>query len=138
MPPAASCCASSRSRRALRLAFWAVLPLAAVLVPLSFWERLPSLCLSRLFFHRACPGCGMVRAISALLHGDLGAAARHNQRVFVVLPLLMRLWWGEMTKAADAFSGVGRYRIPARTDVGPWHGMARDQGSDPQPGQRVG
>lgn len=39
-----------------------------------------------------CPGCGMTRALRALTHGQLGAAADHNLLLVVALPLLIVLW----------------------------------------------
>lgn len=47
-------------------------------------------------FHRVtgldCPGCGSLRALHALLHGDLATALRFN--AFVVLSLPLLAWIG--------------------------------------------
>lgn len=37
----------------------------------------------------SCPGCGGLRAVHALAHGDLGAAADHNVLVVAVLPVVV-------------------------------------------------
>ena len=39
--------------------------------------------------HLLCPGCGTARALSALLHGDLGRALHQNALVVCALPLLI-------------------------------------------------
>jgi hypothetical protein len=36
-----------------------------------------------------CPGCGSMRMVYSLLHGDLGAAAHYNVVALVTLPLLV-------------------------------------------------
>jgi len=44
-------------------------------------------CLFRSLFGFQCPGCGSLRAVHQLLHGNLGAAWALNRTVFVALPL---------------------------------------------------
>lgn len=39
-----------------------------------------------------CPGCGGLRAVHALTHGDLVAAADHNLVAVIVLPVLVVAW----------------------------------------------
>jgi hypothetical protein len=61
---------------------------ALLVVPTSIVAAGPSLCLVRNLVGHECPGCGMTRAISSLLHGRLEEAVRHNWLVVVVYPLL--------------------------------------------------
>lgn len=39
-----------------------------------------------------CPGCGTLRAVHALAHGDLGTAVARNPLTVVALPLLVWGW----------------------------------------------
>jgi hypothetical protein len=62
-----------------------------------FIEGLPDICVFRRFFGFECRVCGMTRALSALLHGDLDAAWGFNRGVLVVFPMLCfivakRIW----------------------------------------------
>ena len=52
-----------------------------------------------------CPGCGGLRAVNDLTHGDVAAAASSNLLFVGSLPLLA-LWWARRT--TDAWRGVRR------------------------------
>jgi hypothetical protein len=69
------------------------LVLAAV-VPTKVWLAMPAVCPSRWVGLR-CPGCGMVRALSLLMHGHPRDAWAMNPRVALVAPVLvgMSLQW---------------------------------------------
>ena len=72
----------------------AVLLLAALaalaLVPSAWVERLPSFCLNQRIFG-FCPGCGSLRALVRLFHGDIAGAAHFNPNVLFTGPLLLAL-----------------------------------------------
>ena len=65
-------------------------------------------------FHRLtglnCPGCGMTRALYALLHGDLATALRDNALLVLGLPVLL---------ARGLWLAVKRSRGQAATDFFP-------------------
>jgi len=46
--------------------------------------RGPQICLISALIRRPCPGCGMTRAASALLRGDVRRAIRMNPRIVIV------------------------------------------------------
>ena len=54
------------------------------------------LCPSAAIFGIYCPGCGGLRAVNDLTHGDVGAAASSNLLFFVSIPLVVFLLarWG--------------------------------------------
>jgi hypothetical protein len=53
-----------------------------------------------------CPGCGGLRAVNDLTHGDVVAAASSNLLFVGALPVLA-LWWGRRT--VDGWRGVRRH-----------------------------
>ena len=61
-----------------------------------------------------CPGCGGLRAVNDLTHGDLAAAASSNLLFVGAIPLLLVLWtrW-----FADRWRGVHRVADQHRTVV---------------------
>ncbi|GHO43812.1 DUF2752 domain-containing protein [Ktedonospora formicarum] len=69
-----------------------LLPVLFSLIPTTWIEAHPPFCLSRLLFKRRCPGCGMTRAASCAINGNLHAAWRYNPLFIVVLPLLSYSW----------------------------------------------
>lgn len=52
-----------------------------------------------------CPGCGGLRAVNDLTHGDIAAAASSNLLFVGSIPLLVLLWWRWL---ADRWRGVRR------------------------------
>jgi hypothetical protein len=73
----------SQQRGYIALATASLLGLAAIsVVPVGWLPKCPIHALTGLL----CPGCGIQRAASALLHGDLSSAVQYNQLIFA-LPL---------------------------------------------------
>jgi hypothetical protein len=75
-----------------KLGFLLLLPLLFWLIPSSWFEGRPSICLIRRIFGVPCPGCGMVRALSCLAHGNVRKAWSYNHLVALVAPLLGYTW----------------------------------------------
>ncbi|MFD1324644.1 DUF2752 domain-containing protein [Micromonospora sonneratiae] len=63
-------------------------------------------CLLKMTTGLDCPGCGGTRAMWFLLHGDVGAAARHHILFVFVLPFLLYLY------VAWAVQHMFRWRLP--------------------------
>ena len=75
-----------------KVGIYILLPLTLITIPTSWLERRRSVCLFRNLFGIRCPGCGMVKAISCILHGDLKRAFHYNKLVVIVFPLLCYTW----------------------------------------------
>jgi len=58
-----------------------------------------------------CPGCGGLRAVNDLTHGDLAAASSANLMFVVSVPVLVALWGRSLT---DRWRGVVRQADPRR------------------------
>jgi hypothetical protein len=65
-----------------------------------------STCLLKMTTGLDCPGCGGTRALWYVLHGDVGAAARHHIMFVFALPFLLYLY------VAWAGQQLFRWRLP--------------------------
>ncbi len=80
-----------------KVGIYILLPIALITIPTSWLERRRSICLIRNLFGIRCPGCGMVKAISSIFHGDLKRAFHYNKLVVIVFPLLCYTWLRNVT-----------------------------------------
>ncbi len=111
--PALTSAAPSR-RQLLRAPLQSLVVLGAATVAVHLRDPHVSgswgFCPSRLLFGIDCPGCGGLRAVNDLTHGDLAGASSSNLAFVVALPFIvvaLGLW--------TARARGGRpYRIPAR------------------------
>jgi hypothetical protein len=92
--------------------------LLLLLAPLLLWlvdyhatDRDLSFCLFKLLTGHRCYGCGLVRGLSAVLHGDLRAAWDLNHLNAVTIPLLGYLYFSQWLLVF----------IPRRKIIGPVH-----------------
>jgi len=46
-------------------------------------------CLFKTVLGISCPGCGLTRAIGALIQGDIAAAWQYNPQLFFIIPILI-------------------------------------------------
>lgn len=81
-----------------RIGLLLLLPLALLAIPTAWFERSPTICVIRRVTGRPCPGCGMTRAVSSMMHGHFREGYRYNKRVVIVLPLLALVWLRELAK----------------------------------------
>lgn len=56
------------------------------IMPVTFLDRMPRMCVYQAVFGVRCPGCGMTHAFCAVLHGHLVAAFDFNHLVIVAFP----------------------------------------------------
>jgi hypothetical protein len=100
--------AAGRPYWVLAAAALAAAPAAAVLylynpLQVSFYPRCVLFLLTGIY----CPGCGVLRATHALLHGRIAAALGYNALFVVALPFLLYAMAAQLTQAA-----AGRPVIP--------------------------
>jgi len=79
----------------------------------------PTFCVFKLATGLDCPGCGMTRALAALLHGDLDSAVHLHPLVVVVFPILTVMWMtlvSEVVRNRPLLSNVP-YRVLNRFAV---------------------
>ena len=50
------------------------------------------LCPTSALFGIDCPGCGCMRGLYALTHGDIAGAANHNLLLLIAVPFVIVLW----------------------------------------------
>jgi hypothetical protein len=65
-----------------------------------------------------CPGCGTLRCLHALLHGDLRAAAGFNVLTVLLLPFVVAAWM------ATGIAALGGRRAEALARLPGWVGPA--------------
>lgn len=58
-----------------------------------------------------CPGCGSLRAMHHLAHGDLAAAASSNLLLVLALPFVLLGWW-RWAQGRPLVVGSGRWLLP--------------------------
>ncbi len=80
----------------INIAAWAgglcCLVLAALaVVPLRTIEALPGFCPFRRLLGIECYGCGMTRALCALLHGQVDTALHYNRGVWIIAAVMLML-----------------------------------------------
>lgn len=69
-----------------------LLPLVIFFLPIDFFDKGKSVCLSKVLLNTECYACGMTRACKHLMHFDFEGAFNFNMGSFVVFPLLVFLW----------------------------------------------
>jgi hypothetical protein len=93
-------------------AFACVLILFSV-IPAGYLEGSHTICLFKNLLGIECPGCGMGRAFSSIMHGDLTAAISYNGLVLIVFPLFCLILLKDIVSIFNEFvisrhSGEGR------------------------------
>jgi hypothetical protein len=79
-----------------------LLPVLIFSVDYHATDRDVSFCLYKLLTGHPCYGCGLLRGLSAALHGDLPSAVRLNKLNIVTIPLLGWLYVKEWSKKRKA------------------------------------
>ena len=76
------------------------------------------LCPTRAFLGIDCPGCGFLRGMHDLLHGDLAGAADHNVLLFALVPAAIVLWVLWIVRSWRGYRGaVTRIQFQRRNKI---------------------
>lgn len=89
---------SSSTNAKFRLFGLFALPAAMYCIPSDWIMHGHTACLFHNLFGRDCYGCGMTRALFALLHFDPAAAWEYNRLAVIVAPLIGYLYLKELVK----------------------------------------
>lgn len=84
--------------RQIRVVAYILLPIVLWILPATFFDHGPAICLSQVFFHATCPGCGLTRGIMHLMHFDLNTAMAYNKLSVGILPMLFIMWVTDLRK----------------------------------------
>jgi hypothetical protein len=112
----------ARWRRFFLIVAYLAVPAALLMVPTASVESGPAICLIKRVSGLNCPGCGMTRAFSHAMHGNLRQAIQHNILVLVVFPAMAIVWAGGLLRQIRP-----RCRQAAVTPE-----LAADEGAAPQ------
>ena len=74
-----------------------IVPIILIILPANYFDTGQTVCLSKLFLHIDCPGCGITRAIQHALHLEFKTAYHFNKLVIIVLPLLTYLYFTQLS-----------------------------------------
>jgi hypothetical protein len=88
--------------RAVTIALFLAIPLLIAIVDQDWVNDRPTLCLHKRFTGEDCMGCGLTRAMVALMHGHLGEALTFNRGIVIAAPVLGALWLRELHRHARA------------------------------------
>jgi len=81
------------------------------IIPFEIIEDGPAICVFKNLLGIECPGCGMTRAFSCIMHGDLIAAVSYNRLVIIVFPLFCLVLICDITSILKAFV-INRHLSP--------------------------
>lgn len=76
----------------LRLLLWICIPIVLWILPKTFFNQGPTLCLYTLMTGTNCLGCGMTRSIMHWIHLDIATALKFNKLSCIVFPLLVVIY----------------------------------------------
>lgn len=82
---------SLRTLIVCRVVLYFFLGLFFIIVPTEYIKQAPSICIFKNIIGVGCFGCGLTRALSSMLHGNLVEAYHYNRLIVIVFPLLSLL-----------------------------------------------
>ncbi|MFR9603646.1 MAG: DUF2752 domain-containing protein [Rikenellaceae bacterium] len=103
---------NSRSNLGWALTFLCVVaPFVLFVIPADRIYGGETLCLYTHLLGRSCWGCGITRALYAVLHLDFAEAWSFNKMVVVIAPITIYLWAREVWRLISWIKKVGERRM---------------------------
>ncbi len=69
-----------------------VAPIVLLFLPITFFDKGESVCLSIQLANISCYACGLTKAVMHLIHFDFAGAWGFNKLSFIVVPMLFPMW----------------------------------------------
>ena len=69
-----------------------IAPFILIVMPIDFFDKGESICLSKQLAGIECYGCGLTKAIMHFIHFDFKGAWNFNQLSFLIIPMMFPLW----------------------------------------------
>ena len=63
-----------------------------MVIPISFLNSSPSLCIFKNLTGVPCPGCGTTRGFCSIMQGNFKQAYEYNKFIFITFPLAVIIW----------------------------------------------
>jgi hypothetical protein len=63
-------------------------PIVLMIIPYDTFDHGESICPSKVFFDKECPGCGTTRATMRLMHFRFAEAWEFNRLSFITIPFI--------------------------------------------------
>lgn len=86
----------------LKLSVLVLLPFSLLFFSLDVLETKPTICLFKNIFGVECWGCGITKAVIAVVQCQFVRAFHYNKLVVIVFPLLVYAWIREIVRTVRA------------------------------------
>lgn len=98
-----------------KLASYVILPITVLALPLDYFDKGETICLSVRLAGIECYACGMTSAVKHLIHFDFETAYAYNMLSFIVTPMLVVMWIGWFYKDAKYYynykKGIAKQQV---------------------------
>lgn len=93
------------------------LPLTLLFLPADYFDYGTSICPSKIFMDKDCPGCGLTRGVQHAIHFEFTTAWQFNKLTFLIIPFLIFYWIHLFLWAGYDYDLQGRVKIFLRKKV---------------------
>jgi hypothetical protein len=86
---------TNKFKKSLKKVFLILLlggPFFLIAMPIDYFDRGESICISVYLFDLQCLGCGLTRGVMHLIHLDFKEAWEFNKLTFLIVPIAILFW----------------------------------------------